>query len=375
MDWFPDEGLVVDWGDWEGNVLRRAQRENDAGGGHGRARKGGCEGRFARVGAGEIGQRRGRLDRVLVVRDRAQILSVLPFEGVGERVVAFVQVAVDEGTVVAQNQIVLKLAVDYDGDGERGRHLLWLALVRRERARERGETGDAGGRRTRAHGAGRGVGDGRGGGGRGGWKGLGDVRESEEDETKAYLVAGVGSGLRLPVCHFLHDEAEGADAFLLFKVVVGGGGGEGGEEEGVVGGAWGGRAVGGGAWEEGRVGAVDGVCAVSAEGGRGGRGRGTGRRKRQVGVLRKDKVVLVLDPGVDTGVAGGGRVGEELGEQRRVCGVVLGHVLVLHIQETIPRVETNEKKADTLLAILLLQWTENHITALPTEPFPRSTRR
>jgi hypothetical protein len=127
--------LVDDWGDWEGDALRRA-RENDAGRGPGRARKGRCEGRVARVGTGEIGQRRGRLDRVLVVRDRTQILSVLPLERVGERVVALVQVAVDEGTVVAQNQIVLKFAVDNDGDGERGRDLLWLALIRRERARE-----------------------------------------------------------------------------------------------------------------------------------------------------------------------------------------------------------------------------------------------
>jgi len=64
-----------------------------------------------------------------------------------------VQVSVDKGTVVAQNQLVLEFAVDYDGHGE-GRDLLGLALVRREGAGERGETGDAGRRRAGAHGAG-----------------------------------------------------------------------------------------------------------------------------------------------------------------------------------------------------------------------------
>lgn len=62
-------------------------------------------------------------------------------EGVGERVVALVQVTVDEG---AQNQLVLEFAVDYDGHGEGRRDLLWLALIGREGAGERGETGDAG---------------------------------------------------------------------------------------------------------------------------------------------------------------------------------------------------------------------------------------
>ena len=97
------KGLVIDRGDWEGNALWRTRRagEHDASRGRKLARIGRCEGRFARIGTGEIGERRGRLDRVLVVRDGAQILDVLPLERVGERVVAFVQVAVDERTVVA----------------------------------------------------------------------------------------------------------------------------------------------------------------------------------------------------------------------------------------------------------------------------------
>jgi hypothetical protein len=175
-------------------------------------------------------------------------------------------------------------------------------------------------------------------------------------------------GPRLPVGHFLHNEAEGTDA-LLFLKVVGDGDGEGGEEEGIVGGAGGGGAVAGGAWEERRIGAVEGARAVGAEGGGRGRGRGTGRRKRQVGVLRKDKVVLVLDPGVDTGVAGGGRVGEQLGEQRRVRGVVLGHVLVLHLPNN--SAGRNERKKPDILPFYCC----SSVTALPTEPFPRSTRR
>lgn len=99
---------------------------------------------------------------------------------------------------------------------------------------------------------------------------------------------------------------------------------------------------------------------MGAEGGGGGGGGGPRGRKRQVVVLRKDKVVLMLDPGVDAGVAGGCGVGEELGEEGRVGGVVLGHVLVLHVQnESAGRNE--RKKVTTLDAILLLQSSENHI--------------
>lgn len=175
------------------------------------------------------------------------------------------------------------------------------------------------------------------------------------------------NGIRFPVCHFLDDETKCADAFLFFKVVVVRGR-MWGEEEGIVGRAGGGCAVGGDAGEKRGVWAVDGASAVSAEGRRGRRGGRTGGRKRQFG---EDKVVLVLDPGVDAGVACGGVVGEELSEERRVCGVVFGHVL--HIQETNPRVETSEKNSERLASILFAG--KHRDINEPTEPFPRSTRR
>lgn len=129
--------------------------------------------------------------------------------------------------------------------------------------------------------------------------------------------------MRLPVGHFLDDEAESTDAFLFLKVLVLGleGGGRG-EEEGIIGGAGGGRAL-GEVGEEGRIGTVDGERAVGPDGGRGGRRGGTGRGGD--GVLGEGKVVLVLDPRVDAGVAGGGGVGEELREEGRVRCVVFGH--------------------------------------------------
>ena len=126
--------------------------------------------------------------------------------------------------------------------------------------------------------------------------------------------------------HFLDDETECADTFLLFVVVVVG---LGGEEEGVVGRAGGGRAVGREAWEKRGVGAVDGASAEGAKGGGGGGGGGAVR-----GQLGEDKVVLVLDPGVDAGIAGGGGVGEELGEEGRVGSVVVGHGLHRALGET-----------------------------------------
>ena len=141
----------------------------------------------------KTGQGRGRVEgRVEVVWDGTQELRVW----VGKRVVAFVQVAVDEGTVTGEDEVVLKLAVDNDGDGQRGGDLLGMgmALVRREGARERGQTGDAGGRGAGAHRAGRGrLGEGGGRGGRGRWAGLGWGEHGEKKrEDKTDLVEGGG---------------------------------------------------------------------------------------------------------------------------------------------------------------------------------------
>lgn len=55
------------------------------------------------------------------------------------------QVAVDEGTVTGENQVMLEFAVDDDGHGERGGHLLRMALIGGECTREGGQTGNAGG--------------------------------------------------------------------------------------------------------------------------------------------------------------------------------------------------------------------------------------
>ena len=74
--------------------------------------------------------------------------------------------------------------------------------------------------------------------------------------------------MRLPVCHFLDNKAESTDTLLFLKVVIVG---LCGKEEGVV--------VVGGAGEERRVGSVDG------------------------GMFSEDKVVLVLNPGMNTGIA------------------------------------------------------------------------
>lgn len=103
---------------------------------------------------------------------------------------------------------------------------------------------------------------------------------------------------------------------------------------------------------------------MSAEGGRGGRGGRTGRRGGD-GLLGEGKVVLVLDPGVDAGIAGRGGVGEELSEEEGVGGVVFGHGHCLHVLNPSPRVETSAKKRGRLDAILSKSAAEeNHINGV-----------
>ena len=151
---FPEEGAVfLNGRHREGNVLWRTRRKNDTSRGHRRTGEGRCDGGFARVGTRKVGQSRRWLERVLVIHG-AQILSVLVL-GIHQRgrkrVLALVQVA-----VAAENEVVLVFAVYYNGHGEGRRDLLWLAVVRGERASERGETRDARRRGAGAHGTGRG---------------------------------------------------------------------------------------------------------------------------------------------------------------------------------------------------------------------------
>lgn len=47
----------------------------------------------------------------------------------GTRVSTLVKVRVEDGTLVAENEIMLKFAVNDDGHGKRGRDLLRLALI------------------------------------------------------------------------------------------------------------------------------------------------------------------------------------------------------------------------------------------------------
>ena len=72
------KGIVVDWGQGEGNVLWRTRGENDACRGSGRTGTGCCEGRVTRVGTRKVGKRGGCMGcRVLVIGDGAQKLGVL----------------------------------------------------------------------------------------------------------------------------------------------------------------------------------------------------------------------------------------------------------------------------------------------------------
>lgn len=89
------------------------------------------------------------------------------------------EIAVDEGKVAGEDQVVLELAVDDDGYGKRGRDFVRMALIGGEGAGEGGETGDAGGRRARAHGTrGCGLSEGGCGGWRRGWEGLWKMSEA-----------------------------------------------------------------------------------------------------------------------------------------------------------------------------------------------------